>query len=65
MGLKKIYTFYSEVRQEFKSITFPSRQEFWSNFSVVVIVIIIASLSFMLFDYFIHNIITFLLNIGK
>lgn len=65
MGLKKLYTFYCEVKNELKQVMFPSKQEFTVNFFTVLLVIVLASFSFMLCDYMIHTLITFLLNIGK
>lgn len=65
MKLKEIYNFYTEVKQEAKKIIWPGRQELFSTFVVVIIVILICSLFFLCFDYIIHYIITLLLNIGK
>ena len=60
-----LYRFFDQVRQEAKKVVWPERRELISSVIVVVIAVGIFSLISLILDYGIHNIIRFLLNIGK
>ena len=65
MKQTKIYKFFDQVRQEAKKVVWPERKELITSVVVVIIAVFLFSLASLILDYGIHNIIKFLLNIGK
>ncbi len=65
--LKKLraYKFFDEVRQEIKKVTWPTRKELITSVLIVFVAVFLFSIVTLIFDYGIHNFISFLLNIGK
>lgn len=61
----KIYKFFDQVRQEARKVVWPERKELIASTSIVVIAVLLFSLATMILDYGIHNLISFLLNVGK
>ena len=65
MKKTNIFKFYDQVKQEAKKVSWPSRKELTTSVVVVVIAVFIFSLVSLALDYGIHNLVQFLLNIGK
>lgn len=61
----KIYKFFDQVKQEAKRIVWPQKKELVTSVIIVMIAVCIFSLASLLLDYGIHNLVKFLLNIGK
>ena len=61
----KIYKFFDQVKQEAKKVTWPERKELVTSALVVIIAVLLFSLVIMILDTGIHNLIKFLLNVGK
>ncbi|RTK92368.1 MAG: preprotein translocase subunit SecE [Rickettsiales bacterium] len=61
----KLYKFFDQVKQEAKKVVWPEKKELIASTSIVVIAVLVFSLVTMILDYGIHNLIRFLLNIGK
>ncbi len=61
----KAYKFFDQVKQEAKKVFWPERKDLLASVGVVVLAVILFSLATLVLDYGIHNIIRFLLNIGK
>lgn len=65
--LKKIkaYRFFDQVKQEAKKVVWPEKKELMTSALVVILAVLVFSLVTMLFDYGVHGLIGFLLNIGR
>ncbi|MCF8493949.1 MAG: preprotein translocase subunit SecE [Rickettsiaceae bacterium] len=61
----KVYKFFDQVKQEAKKVIWPLKKELITSASVVVVAVFIFSLVSLVLDYGIHNLVQFLLNIGK
>lgn len=61
----KMYKFFEQVKQEARKVVWPQKKELWTSVLVVVVVVTICSIISLLLDYGIHNMIQFLLNLGK
>ena len=61
----KLYKFFDQVKQEAKKVVWPEKKELITSTSIVIIAVLVFSLVTMILDYGIHNLIRFLLNIGK
>ena len=57
--------FYMEVIQEFNKVVWPGKQELITTTIVVIASVILMSALFVLVDYVVHNIVEFILKIGK
>ena len=60
-----MYKFFDQVKQEAKKVIWPLKKELITSASVVVVAVFIFSLVSLVLDYGIHNLVQFLLNIGK
>lgn len=65
MKQTKLYKFFDQVRQEAVKVVWPGRKELVTSALIVIIVVFLFSLVSLVLDYGIHNIVRFLLNIGK
>ena len=61
----KVYKFFDQVKQEAKKVIWPVKKELITSASVVVVEVFVFSLVSLVLDFGIHNLIQFLLNIGK
>ena len=61
----KVYKFFDQVKQEAKKVIWPVKKELITSASVVVVAVFVFSLVSLVLDFGIHNLIQFLLNIGK
>ena len=61
----KAYKFFEQVKQEAKKVIWPVKKELITSTSIVVVAVLLFSLVSLVLDYGIHNLIQFLLNIGK
>ena len=61
----KIYRFWEQVKQEASRVVWLSRKELIISTAMVIVTVFIISLICLFLDYGIHNVIQFLLNIGK
>ena len=61
----KVYKFFDQVKQEAKKVIWPLKKELITSASVVVVAVFVFSLVSLVLDFGIHNLIQFLLNIGK
>ncbi|MBY0533835.1 Protein translocase subunit SecE [Candidatus Megaera venefica] len=61
----KAYKFFDQVKQEAKKVIWPVKKELITSTSIVVVAVLLFSLVSLVLDYGIHNLIQFLLNIGK
>ena len=61
----KAYKFFDQVRQEAKKIVWPERKDLVASALIVLIAVFLFSIVGLVLDYGIHNLISFLLNIGK
>jgi len=65
MKSTKVYKFFDQVKQESKKIVWPQKKELITSVSVVIIAVCVFSFASLILDYGIHNLVKFLLNIGK
>jgi len=63
--LKKPFSFFYQVKQEAKKVIWPTKKDLIASTLIVVVGVLFFSLACLLLDYSIHNLIRFLLNIGK
>ncbi len=61
----KPFKFFDQVKQEAKKVVWPEKKELIASASIVVIAVLLFSLASLVLDYGIHNLVRFLLNIGK
>jgi preprotein translocase subunit SecE len=61
----KPFKFFDQVKQEAKKVVWPEKKELIASASIVVVAVLLFSLASLILDYGIHNLIRFLLNIGK
>jgi len=61
----KAYKFFDQVRQETKKVVWPERKELFTSALIVLVAVFLFSIVSLVLDYGIHNLISFLLNIGK
>ncbi|MFK7974127.1 MAG: preprotein translocase subunit SecE [Rickettsiaceae bacterium] len=61
----KAYKFLEQVKQEAKKVVWPEKKELIASSAIVVVAVLLFSLVTMLLDFGIHNLMRFLLNIGK
>jgi preprotein translocase subunit SecE len=61
----KLFRFFSQVQQEAKKVVWPNKKELIASASIVIVVVLLFSVASLLLDYGIHNLVIFLLNIGK
>ena len=57
--------FLSDIKQEIQKITWPTSQELLTSTLIILIVVILFGIASLILDYAIHNLISFLLKIGK
>lgn len=60
-----LFKFFSQVRQEAKKVSWPKKKELITLASTVVVTVLLFSFISLILDYSIHNLVRFLLNIGK
>lgn len=60
-----IMKFIDQIKQEAMNITWSNRKELFQSTLMVIVTVFIASLFFLVVDYTIHNLVQFILNIGK
>lgn len=61
----KAYKFFDQVKQEARKVVWPEKKELMTSVLVVVAAVFMFSVVSMIFDYSVHSLINFLLNIGK
>jgi len=61
----KAYKFFDQVKQEAKKVVWPAKKELIGSVSIVLVAVFSFSLASLILDYGIHNLVRFLLNIGK
>lgn len=61
----KAYKFFDQVKQEAKKVVWPVKKELITSTGIVVVAVLLFSLVSLVLDYGIHNLVQFLLNIGK
>ncbi len=61
--IKKIYQFYTQVKQEVCKVHWLEKKYIFSLVAIVVITIAVTSLICLAIDYIIHNLINFILTI--
>lgn len=61
----KAYKFFDQVKQEAKKVIWPAKKELVTSTGIVVVAVLLFSLVSLVLDYGIHNLVQFLLNIGK
>jgi len=61
----KAYKFFDQVKQEAKKVVWPEKKELIASVSIVLVAVFLFSLASLILDYGIHNLVRFLLNIGK
>lgn len=61
----KAYKFFDQVKQEAKKVVWPEKKELMTSVVIVLISVFLFSIVCLVLDYGIHNLISFLLNIGK
>ena len=61
----KPFKFFDQVKQEAKKVVWPEKKELIASASIVVVAVLLFSLASLILDYGIHNLVRFLLNIGK
>ncbi len=59
-----IANFIKEVRTEVRKISWPSVKEIYMSVALVAAMTLIAGLFFLMIDAVVHNLITFILNLG-
>ena len=65
MLLKKMKKFFSQVVQEAQKVIWPDKKEVLVSTTIVVVSVFLCSLIVLFFDYGIHGIVSFLLNVNK
>lgn len=61
----KTYKFFDQVKQEAKKVAWPVKKELTTSVLVVVLAVVLISFVSMILDYGIHNVVQFILSIGK
>lgn len=61
----KPFKFFDQVKQETKKVIWPEKKELLASASIVVVAVLLFSFACLILDYGIHNLVNFLLNIGK
>lgn len=61
----KPFKFLDQVKQEAKKVFWPEKKELISSVLIVSVTVLLFSLLSLVVDYGIHNLVRFLLNIGK
>lgn len=61
----KPFKFFDQVKQEAKKVVWPEKKELIASASIVIVAVLLFSFVSLILDYGIHNLIRFLLNIGK
>jgi preprotein translocase SecE subunit len=61
----KAYKFFDQVKQEAKKVVWPEKKELMTSVLVVFAAVFAFGVVSMIFDYSVHSVISFLLNIGK
>lgn len=61
----KPFKFFDQVKQEAKKVIWPKKKELIASASIVIVTVLLFSFVSLILDYGIHNLIRFLLNIGK
>ena len=61
----KAYKFFDQVKQEAKKVVWPEKKELITSATIVLIAVFLFSIVSLILDYGIHNLVRFLLNIGK
>ena len=61
----KPFKFFDQVKQEAKKVAWPEKKELIASASIVIVAVLLFSFASLILDYGIHNLIRFLLNIGK
>lgn len=61
----KAYKFFDQVKQEARKVVWPEKKELTTSIMVVIASVFVVGLVSMIFDYSVHSLISFLLNIGK
>ena len=61
----KAYKFFDQVKQEARKVVWPEKKELITSVLVVVAAVFMFSVVSMIFDYSVHSLINFLLNVGK
>lgn len=64
MSKVKISEFITQVRQEIQKVTWPSRKETGSSTVMILIMILIASVFFLVVDLVVFNVLQLILGIG-
>ena len=59
------FQFIQEVRQEVAKVTWPSRKELWVTTVAVLVMVMMASLFFLLVDQAIGALVSFVLSVGR
>ena len=62
--MKNPAVFVREVRQEFSKVTWPSRKETMISTTMVMVMVLIASIFFLAVDTVIHHAVRFILGFG-
>ncbi|HJK87801.1 MAG TPA: preprotein translocase subunit SecE [Candidatus Megaira endosymbiont of Hartmannula sinica] len=60
-----VIKFFSQVKQEFKKVIWPSKKEINTSVLIIVTTVLIFSTALNIVDYGVHSIIEYLLNIGN
>ncbi|MGZ4857639.1 MAG: preprotein translocase subunit SecE [Methanobacteriaceae archaeon] len=60
-----VKSFFIQVLQEFKKITWPSKEQYLRSYIMVIVCVMFFSLFFLALDSFVHYFVDFLLNIGS
>ena len=61
--IKKIYQFYTQVKQEVYKVHWLEKKNIFSLVAIVIITISVTSLICVAIDYIIHNLINFIITI--
>ena len=59
------FEFVQEVRQEVSKVTWPSRKEVWITTIAVLVMVMLASIFFLLTDQFLGWVVSFVLGLGR
>ena len=62
--LSNFTKFYSQVKQEIKKVTWPTKQELMYSSLMVIVAVTVVSLVVLMIDYCINGVIQFFLRIG-
>jgi len=65
MNKLKSFKFFDQIKQEVKKVIWPDKKELIASTFIVVVTVLLVSLLCLMMDYSIHNLISFILNIGK